>query len=73
MSTTAIKIDHEMVNAARVHGTAMNRSATKQVEFWARIGKIAEENPDLNFNDIKDLLIGLEPIKAGMITDYQFG
>lgn len=73
MSATAIKIDHEMVNAARVHGAALNRSATKQVEFWARIGKIAEENPDLNFNDIKDLLIGLEQVKAGMITEYTFG
>ena len=43
------------------------------LEYWARIGKIAEENPDLNFNDIKDLLIGLEQVKAGMVTDYQFG
>jgi hypothetical protein len=73
MSSTAIKIDDQMVAAARVHGAALNRSATKQVEFWARIGKIAEENPDLNFNDIKDLLIGLEQVKAGLVTDYQFG
>ncbi len=73
MSATAIKIDQQMVSAARVHGAALNRSATKQVEFWARIGKIAEENPDLNFNDIKDLLIGLEQVKAGMVTEYQFG
>jgi hypothetical protein len=73
MSSTAIKIDDQMVAAARIHGAALNRSATKQVEFWARIGKIAEENPDLNFNDIKDLLIGLEQVKAGLVTNYQFG
>ena len=71
MSSTAIKIDDQMVAAARVHGAALNHSATKQVEFWARIGKIAEENPELNFNDIKDLLIGLEQVKAGLVTDYQ--
>ncbi|HEY4714296.1 MAG TPA: hypothetical protein VIH30_08685 [Aquirhabdus sp.] len=73
MSATVIKINDQMVAAARVHGATLNRSATKQVEFWACIGKIAEENPDLNFNEIKDLLIGLEQVKAGMVTDYQFG
>jgi hypothetical protein len=73
MSATAIKIDQQMVNAARILGAVLNRSATKQVEFWARIGKIAEENPVLNFNDIKDLLIGLEQVKAGMVIEYQFG
>jgi len=60
MTSTEIKIDDQIVAAARIHGAALNRSAAKQVEFWVRIGKIAEENPDLNFNDIKDLLIGLE-------------
>lgn len=73
MSAAAIKIDDQMVAAARVHGARLNRSATKQIEFLARIGKIAEDNPDLNFNDIKDLLIGLEQVKAGMVTEYQFG
>jgi len=73
MPATAIKIDNQIVAAARIHGAALNRSATKQVEFWAGIGKIIEENPDLNFKDIKDLLLGLEQVKSGKVTEYQFG
>jgi hypothetical protein len=69
MSATTIKIDQQVVNAARIHGAALNRRPIKRVEFWSRIGKIAKENPDANLN----LLIGLEQVKAGMFTEYQFG
>jgi ubiquinone/menaquinone biosynthesis C-methylase UbiE len=43
------------------------------VEYWARIGKIAQENPELTFTDISDLLLSLAQVKAGNTTPYQFG
>ena len=33
------------------------RSIPNQIEFWARIGKCALDNPDLPIEFIKDLLI----------------
>jgi len=30
-----------------------NHSIAKQIEHWARIGRIAEENPDLTYEFIK--------------------
>jgi hypothetical protein len=73
MSYTAVKIDSEIVESAKVYGYAESRSATKQVEYWARIGKIAQENPELTFTDISDLLLSLAQAKAGNTTPYQFG
>ena len=62
-----------MLSQAKTYGEAQSRSATKQIEYWARIGKIAQDNPDLNFEDISDILNGMAQAKSGMTTPYKFG
>lgn len=57
MSSIAIKLPSTLVDQARRHGTAMHRSAPKQLEYWANLGKTAEENPDLPIEFIKKILI----------------
>jgi len=37
---------------------------------WARIWRIAEENPDLTYTAIKGILLGLEDIKIGNVEEY---
>ena len=70
---TTIKLSDEIVDSAKLHGAAVSRSTPKQIEWWARIGKIAEENPDLPYNFIQEILISDEEIKAGKIEPYEFG
>ena len=55
----AIKISEALVSNARVYSKVNNRSLTGQIEFWAKIGKCAEENPDLTYDQIKEILLGL--------------
>jgi hypothetical protein len=50
-----------------------SRSVTGQIEHWAKIGKCAEENPDLTYRLIKDILIGIEELDQGESTEYSFG
>jgi MinD-like ATPase involved in chromosome partitioning or flagellar assembly len=57
MSSVAIKLPTTLVDQARRHGTAMHRSAPKQLEYWVNLGKTAEENPDLPIEFIKKVLI----------------
>ena len=73
MSYTVVKIDSRIVESAKVYGVAESRSATKQIEYWAKIGKIAQDNPDLNFQDIADLLLSMAQVKAGNTISYTFG
>lgn len=49
------------------------RSIAGQIEYWAKIGQMIEENPDLPLPFIQDVLIGREQIKAGQGTPYIFG
>ena len=70
---TAIKLSDALVEAAKPYAAAMQRSVPKQIEYWARIGKAAEENPDLPVGFIVDTLVGIEEDRAGMGSEYKFG
>jgi hypothetical protein len=70
---TAVRISEELVNEAKKISKIDHRSLTGQIEHWARIGKCAEENPDLTYALIKEILIGLVELEQGEKTEYQFG
>lgn len=59
MTSMIVKIDNNIVAQAKTYGKAENRSATRQVEYWVRIGKIAQDNPDLHYEDITKILLGV--------------
>jgi len=69
---TAIKLSDQLVSDAALNGKAQHRSTPKQIEYWARIGKIADENPDLPLGFVKGILTGIEEIKEGKVSEYQF-
>ncbi len=69
--STAIKVSEELVASAKPYAAATQRSVTKQIEYWAKLGKAAEDNPDLPINMILDILVRLEEAKAGMLKEYK--
>jgi hypothetical protein len=69
---TAIKLSDELVEDARAYAKAQHRTPPKQIEYWARIGKLAEENPDLPLSFVRDSLVGLEEIRVGQSSEYTF-
>ena len=68
-----IKLSDSIIEEARPYATAMHRSIPKQIEYWARLGKAVEENPDLPLSMVMNLLISLEEAKAGKFSEYKFG
>jgi hypothetical protein len=69
----AIKLSDQLVSDAKLYAKAQHRTPPKQIEHWARLGKIAEENPNLPLSFINDSLIGLEEVSAGQVSEYVFG
>lgn len=47
-----VKINEELHEDVRRASTVMCRSINAQAEFWMKIGKLAEANPALSFNEI---------------------
>jgi len=70
---TAIRISEGLIDEAKKYSRIDHRSLTGQIEHWARIGKCAEENPDLSYSQIKEILIGIEELDRGESTEYEFG
>jgi len=70
---TSVKLSDELVSEARRYGAVYSRSTPKQIEYWSRIGKIAEENPDLSYAFIREILIAREEAAEGELLEYRFG
>ncbi len=52
-----IRIDDDIYEDAKKIAKAECRSIPGQIEFWAKVGKCALDNPDLPIEFVKDLLI----------------
>ena len=65
-----VKLSESLVAEAKRYAQTQHRSLPKQIEYWSQIGKIAEENPDLPFTMIRDILIADQEEPTG---EYQFG
>jgi hypothetical protein len=70
---TAVKVSDELFEKAKIKSKVYKRSIAGQIEYWAKIGQLIEENPDLPLPFIQDILEGKEQIKAGQGTPYVFG
>ena len=70
---TAVKISDDLATKAKIKSKVFKRSIAGQIEYWASIGQIIEENPDLPLPFIQEILIAKEQIKAGLGTPYVFG
>ena len=71
--SVAIKLSDSLAQEAKMYAAVTHRSVPKQIEYWSRIGKLAEENPDLPFSFIQDTLLALEESKAMQnLSEYQF-
>ena len=69
----SVKLSDELIKQARHYGDVYHRSTAKQIEYWSTIGKISEENPDLPYSFIKDILLAQREVLSGDVTPYDFG
>ena len=73
VKSKAIKLSGDIILEANKYAAVYSRSIPKQIEHWIKIGRIAEESPDLPYNFIKDILFSLEEMKTEKPIPYKFG
>lgn len=70
MSTsTSIRIDQNLYEQARDEAAIEHRSISGQIEYWAKIGRAALDNPDLPVSFIAESLASLAEPRADA-TDF---
>ena len=65
----SVRLSDSLVKQAQAVASVMSRSGAGQIEHWAKIGKIVEENPDLSYEFIRDSLIAKAEVENGSVDD----
>ena len=73
MATTSVRLDQDLIDKATIMAKALNRTTPKQIEHWAKIGEIMEDNPDLPYEFVKQAIIAEAEREAGKLEAYDFG
>ncbi len=58
-TSTSIRIDQKLYDQARNEALAEHRTIAGQVEYWAKIGRAALDNPDLPISFIAESLASM--------------
>lgn len=56
---TPVRIEDDLYISARNQAKAEHRTIAGQIEFWAKIGRAALDNPDLPIDFIAEALVSL--------------
>lgn len=68
-----IRISESLAEDAKIRSTVEHWSLSAQVAYRAVIGKAVEENTDLPYSFIKEILLGVEEMKQKGKEEYVFG
>ena len=72
MATVSVRIDKELADKASIMAKALNRTTPKQIEHWAKIGEMMEDNPDLSYEFVKQAIIAKAEKEMGKLEEYKF-
>lgn len=65
--TTSIRINQVLYNQAKADAAAEHRTISGQIEFWAKVGRAALDNPDLPVSFVAESLASMaEPREDAM-------
>ena len=73
MATASVRLDQDLINKATIMAKALSRTAPKQIEHWAKIGEIMEDNPDVPYECVKQAIIAKAEREAEKLESYDFG
>ena len=73
MATSSVRLDQNLIERATIMARALNRTPPRQIEHWAKIGEIMEDNPDLPYEFVKQAIIAKAEREAGKLEAYDFG
>ena len=57
--SVSIRVNDELYNLAKTQAKAELRTIPSQIEYWARVGRAAMDNPDLPIEMVEQLLIAI--------------
>jgi hypothetical protein len=69
LMSVSVRLNEELVQQARNAAKAEHRTMQGQIEFWANVGRVALDNPDLPASFIAESLMSMAEDKTEA-TDF---
>lgn len=69
----AITIPEELARVVQQQAVVSQRTLSQQIIYWANLGKMAEDNPELPFAFLQEVLLARAEAQAGEVEPYEFG
>jgi len=57
--STSIRIDQTLYNQAKAEAATEHRTIAGQIEFWAKVGRAALDNPDVPVSFVAESLVSM--------------
>ncbi len=67
-----IRIDEQLYEEAKSAAKGECRTISGQLEFWAKVGKAALDNPDLPVEFVRDIMIA-KAEDPNKLSTFEFG
>lgn len=67
------KGEADMIRTLRAHAKVSKRSVSEQIKYYAHLGMVAKDNPDLPMSLIEGILEGREESSEGLSVPYPWG
>ena len=67
----SVRLDDAFVEDAKIQAEVANRSVPKQIEYLAKIGQIAIDNPDISYEFINEALLAKAEMDSGALKPYE--
>lgn len=66
----SVRFTDDFIQAAKNYAESNNRSVKEQIEYWAKIGRTIENNPELTFDFVRDSLAATTELEQNCVTRY---
>jgi hypothetical protein len=69
----AVQLSESLVREAKSASEGASRTLSEQIEYWARLGKASDENPDLPVPILQDILASQAEKSLNKLSKFRFG
>ncbi len=68
--TTSVELSTSFVSNAEEFAKTESRTVAAQIEYWAKIGKMMIDNPDLNYAFVRESLQAKVEVDQGHVVPH---
>ncbi len=68
----SVSLSDELIKKAKTYSKIEHRSTAGQIEYWATMGMIAKDNPDIPMNMIEEILISEVELLNNDVSEFVF-